>query len=86
MRESWACQSGGSSHGPRCFVAGLTLSMHSLQGAAHVTRQVLAADGIRGLYRGFGIVVVGIIPARGVRHSAISALHQRQRPCITSWL
>ncbi len=37
-----------------------------LQGAAHVVRQVLATDGIRGLYRGFGIVVVGVIPARGV--------------------
>ena len=45
-----------------------------------MTRQVLAADGIRGLYRGFGIVVVGIIPARGVRHSAISSPCQRGRP------
>ena len=40
-----------------------------LQGAAHVVRQVLATDGIRGLYRGFGIVVVGVIPARGVGFS-----------------
>ncbi|CAL5228103.1 g11176 [Coccomyxa viridis] len=36
------------------------------RGAAYVVRQVLATDGIRGLYRGFGIVVVGVIPARGV--------------------
>ena len=55
----------------------------AMQGAAHVVRQVLATDGIRGLYRGFGIVVVGVIPARGVgllRHSCIPAACCRRRP------
>lgn len=47
-------------------VTSIVMAVMVLQGAAHVTRQVLATDGVRGLYRGFGIVVVGVIPARGV--------------------
>ncbi len=37
-----------------------------MQGAADVAKQILATDGIRGLYRGFGTVIIGVIPARGV--------------------
>ncbi len=37
-----------------------------MQGAAQVARQVVAADGVRGLYRGFGTVILGIVPARVV--------------------
>lgn len=43
------------------------------QGAAQVARQVVATDGVRGLYRGFTTVVVGVIPARGVRPSGACA-------------
>ena len=56
-----------------------------VQGAAHVTRQVLATDGIRGLYRGYGIVVVGVIPARGVSPGGINCMRHSsvpmKRPC-----
>ena len=38
-----------------------------MQGALQVAQQVVAHDGIRGLYRGFGTVILGVIPARGVR-------------------
>lgn len=34
------------------------------QGAVHTAREVLAHDGIRGLYKGFGTVVLGMFPAR----------------------
>ena len=60
----------------------LTVNALAMQGAAHVVRQVLATDGIRGLYRGFGIVVVGVIPARGVslpRCSCVPATCCRRR-------
>lgn len=39
-------------------------SHRGLSGALYTARDVLAHDGIRGLYRGFGTVVFGIIPAR----------------------
>ena len=39
----------------------------SLQGAAQTAAGILRTDGIRGLYRGFGTVIFGTIPARGVR-------------------
>ena len=37
-----------------------------LQGAAQTASAILRTDGIRGLYRGFGTVIFGTIPARGV--------------------
>ena len=40
------------------------------KGAVQVAQQVVAADGVRGLYRGFGTVILGVIPARGVCCSA----------------
>jgi hypothetical protein len=50
------------------------------QGAAQVARQVVAADGVRGLYRGFTTVVVGVIPARGVRPPGACARRASGRP------
>ena len=37
-----------------------------IRGAAQIAKDILRYDGIRGLYRGFGTVVIGVIPARGV--------------------
>ena len=37
-----------------------------MQGAAHVARELVRHDGIRGLYKGFGTVIVGVLPARVV--------------------
>ena len=37
-----------------------------IRGAAQIARDVVRHDGVRGLYRGFGTVIIGIIPARGV--------------------
>ena len=37
-----------------------------IRGAAQIARDVVKYDGIRGLYRGFGTVIIGVIPARGV--------------------
>jgi hypothetical protein len=36
------------------------------QGAAQVARKVLQTDGVLGLYRGFGMTIVGVIPVRAV--------------------
>lgn len=41
-------------------------SQAGLGGAVATARGVLAADGVRGLYRGFGTVVMGMFPARMV--------------------
>ncbi|EIE21419.1 putative mitochondrial carrier protein [Coccomyxa subellipsoidea C-169] len=38
-----------------------------------VARQILASDGVRGLYRGFGTVIIGVIPARGVYLTTLEA-------------
>jgi hypothetical protein len=38
-----------------------------LQGAYLTARAVVAHDGVRGLYKGFGTVVFGMFPARMVR-------------------
>lgn len=40
--------------------------MTALQGAATVARELVHHEGIRGLYRGFTTVVVGVLPARVV--------------------
>lgn len=37
-----------------------------LRGAAQIAKDIVRYDGIRGLYRGFGTVIIGVIPARGV--------------------
>ena len=37
-----------------------------LQGAAQVARDLFRQEGVRGLYKGFGTVVIGILPARMV--------------------
>ena len=42
----------------------------AVQGAAQTAAAILRTDGIRGLYRGFGTVIFGTIPARGVRASS----------------
>lgn len=47
-----------------------------LRGAANIARDVVRTDGVRGLYRGFGTVIIGIIPARGV-----SSLMPRSHQC-----
>lgn len=39
-------------------------SVQGLRGAARIARDVFQAEGIRGLYKGFGTVLVGTIPAR----------------------
>ena len=41
-----------------------------VSGAVQIAKDVVARDGVRGLYRGFGTVIVGIIPARGVSLSS----------------
>ena len=38
-----------------------------MQGAAQVARDLWRHEGLRGLYKGFGTVVIGILPARMVR-------------------
>ncbi|BDA44644.1 Solute carrier family 25 member 44 [Coccomyxa sp. Obi] len=43
------------------------------KGAAQVARQIVATDGVRGLYRGFGTVIIGVIPARGVYLTTLEA-------------
>jgi solute carrier family 25 protein 44 len=45
-----------------------------LTGAVAVGRSVVAADGVRGLYRGLGTVMVGVIPARGVYLTTLEAV------------
>lgn len=61
----------GSVLGPKqtldSSIAKLDSSLLRLQGSAKMARQVWQADGIRGFYRGFGTIVFGAIPARGVR-------------------
>ena len=37
-----------------------------IKGAAQIARSIVRHDGVRGLYRGFGTVVIGVLPARGV--------------------
>lgn len=37
------------------------------QGAMWTARNVVASEGIRGLYAGFGTVICGMVPARLVR-------------------
>lgn len=41
------------------------------QGAAQVARKVLQTDGVLGLYRGFGMTIVGVIPVRAVGPTAL---------------
>lgn len=38
----------------------------ALQGAQATAAAIVRADGIRGLYRGFGTTIFGLVPARGV--------------------
>jgi solute carrier family 25 protein 44 len=45
-----------------------------LSGAVAVGRTVVAADGVKGLYRGLGTVVAGVIPARGVYLTTLEAV------------
>ncbi len=45
-----------------------------LSGAVSVGRAVVAADGVKGLYRGLGTVMVGVIPARGVYLTTLEAV------------
>jgi len=44
-----------------------------LSGAIYTARDVLRSDGIKGLYRGFGTVIVGAIPARMVYLAALES-------------
>ncbi|KAK9836519.1 hypothetical protein WJX74_002116 [Apatococcus lobatus] len=44
-----------------------------LSGSAKMARQVWQADGIRGFYRGFGTIVFGAIPARGIYLTTLEA-------------
>jgi Mitochondrial carrier protein len=38
----------------------------ALQGAQATAAAIVRADGVRGLYRGFGTTIFGLVPARGV--------------------
>jgi solute carrier family 25 protein 44 len=44
-----------------------------LSGAVYTARDVVRSDGIKGLYRGFGTVIVGAIPARMVYLAALES-------------
>jgi solute carrier family 25 protein 44 len=44
-----------------------------LSGAIYTARDVVRSDGIKGLYRGFGTVIVGAIPARMVYLAALES-------------
>jgi len=50
-----------------CTAAEFDALARPSQGAAQTAAGILRTDGIRGLYRGFGTVIFGTIPARGVR-------------------
>ena len=50
------------------FLAELYIAYYSMQGARETARIILRTDGVPGLYRGFGTVVFGAIPARIVSH------------------
>ena len=52
------------------------LSSAHVQGAAQVARDLFRYDGVRGLYKGFGTVIVGVIPARVVRARPIACLYR----------
>ena len=41
-------------------------SLWCVQGVRETARSILAQDGVRGLYRGFGTVMLGAVPARVV--------------------
>ena len=45
-----------------------------VRGAGAVGQGVVAADGVRGLYRGLGTVVCGVIPARGAYLTTLEAV------------
>ena len=53
----------------------VNISLWRVQGVRETARSILAQDGIRGLYRGFGTVMLGAVPARVVRCL----------PCASSW-
>ncbi|KAK9864247.1 hypothetical protein WJX84_002434 [Apatococcus fuscideae] len=44
-----------------------------LSGSAKMARQIWQADGLRGFYRGFGTIVFGAIPARGIYLTTLEA-------------
>lgn len=41
-------------------------TLSALQGAQATAAAIVRADGVRGLYRGFGTTIFGLVPARGV--------------------
>jgi Mitochondrial carrier protein len=43
-----------------------TTLLSALQGAQATAAAIVRADGVRGLYRGFGTTIFGLVPARGV--------------------
>ena len=59
-------------------LAELHITYYSMQGAKETAKIILRTDGIPGLYRGFGTVVFGAIPARIVSH-----LWWPQHPCFS---
>ena len=57
----------------------LTLCLGN-QGAAQVAKDLVRHDGVRGLYKGFGTVIVGIIPARVVSASPVAVIGSSKGP------
>lgn len=49
--------------------------INKLQGAKETAKIILRTDGVPGLYRGFGTVVFGAIPARIVSHLCLAQHH-----------
>lgn len=69
-------------------LAELHITCYSMQGAKETAKIILRTDGIPGLYRGFGTVVFGAIPARIVSHPLVgsASLFQLFLSCAVCYL
>lgn len=56
-----------------------------LKGAIYTAREVLSHDGIKGLYKGFGTVVFGIIPARMIYLSTLESSKSFMHAGLERW-
>ena len=57
-------------------------SLWCVQGVRETARSILAQDGIRGLYRGFGTVMLGAVPARVVSSLPCNLTGRPERPML----
>ncbi|KAK9811231.1 hypothetical protein WJX72_000390 [[Myrmecia] bisecta] len=55
-----------------------------LRGAQQTAQQIWRYDGIRGFYRGFGTVIFGAIPARGVYLTTLEAVKSAVNTAVSS--